>query len=1386
MEESKHRKLVAVLQHDLAQLKQKGISLRLKRVERRYLELCAYPSDINEHLPTLYGYAQQCSSVFETGVRGVVSTWALALGILSNPATERRIHLLNDIHPCELSEVDRAMEGLGISVERQWLSNLDLRFSEHTTFDLTFIDTWHVYGQLRRELAKFAPITNKYIILHDTEGDGIDGETIRLGGDAHRQSKATGIPVDEILKGLQPAVDEFLEQNSEDWALKECFTNNNGLTILERKRQLGRTAGNAPLMLAPQAALESSEFQCRACRECFASRNRLFSHIAQTGHEAHTSGLKDQQAPPARATMGTGAKLYHDYYQQVLRSGCGAEEWEAVYRRFMTALPQSVCTYPASSLGSLAGTLLRAHRGGTGAAMGAMGDELTDALQELGGLDETDVCSMLPALLLEVQPDQCVLDLCSSTKTLQLLNTIMAPRAARTSNSAADDTATLGVGADADGCLVSNNHDFARQTTLLRKTRSFSASCYSPLRPSSSVGQAASNSTTSATAALLLLAEDAAHLPCVRKANSWKVEFDRVLVHVPSSGDGAHRPMPSKLGSGGGDEGSSSSGVGLEGEDSNQQRTAATMVAEWHNWSAAAGLKHHGLQVKILVRGLQLLGKGKQHTKRLVYSTHSLNPLENEAVVAAALAIVNSSQGDEANDARRSELRLVPVLPLPADMEQEIMRLANGLEVAKEGAGARLGSDWLPGLTSWEVPSPKWRDKRREKQAEAKGGGGKDKGEPEVRQYARAADVPKRLKRVVKDSMFPPADEAVASQLQLCRRVLPTHAHCDGHGLFIALFEKMLPGEDAPAHTDAVAIVRTASAEDRGKKDKKEKKGKKGTKVEMRPVFEAPTAVGASCVHAVEQFCSYFGLATTLEAAAEAGVQRFPLEGVRYYRRVQQLVLVSRQLSTLGEPCARPLKIVEGGLQLFSFTDPSTAASSGGGGGGDGGGGEGGWTPFESAAPIFAVSATKRVLTFVMEADGAFTALDLLLAERGLGRERVFGLHHKGLLQGLHSCSTDSGAGTDADRWQCEPGAVIVTANARMKATGESEATSCPLLSVCLVCKLTAQGELQLLTPSYSAAHWQVLLASANPSLAKSRSSTPYGHPTRALATGPAMRKPVAICFYGLTRSLRWTLPSIEKCIFGALDEQHVEYVVYTHTFTLPGDALTNARTGESGEKLDRDEWRSLCYETQGGSSNGSSRGVRQAKHVVESQGAYLEGEGLRLVQEGGSTEGAEGADGGRGLQSYLRHGDHWHDGGQSVLNLLCQLRSLKRVTELWDEADHDVAIYVRPDLRYLTPIRLDELDRCRAEKCVLMPTWQTYNGCNDRLCIGHAQPMKHVYGSRGDRAHSYAQKERLHAEGFLRHCLEESSVPWGATSMRAQRVRANGKTDPKDVNLAD
>lgn len=118
-------------------------------------------------------------------------------------------------------------------------------------------------------------------------------------------------------------------------------------------------------------------------------------------------------------------------------------------------------------------------------------------------------------------------------------------------------------------------------------------------------------------------------------AGTTTASFDRVLVDAPCSGDGTIRKHPSI----------------------------------WRQWKALDGFDLHGKQVKLLTRAVALVRVGG----RVVYSTCSLNPLENEAVVSAVL--------------RKFGGRVV---------------LENGDELTPAGLRVR------PGLTTWKVPNPKY------------------------------------------------------------------------------------------------------------------------------------------------------------------------------------------------------------------------------------------------------------------------------------------------------------------------------------------------------------------------------------------------------------------------------------------------------------------------------------------------------------------------------------------------------------------------------------------------------------------------------------------------------------------------------------------------------
>ncbi|KAG0416303.1 hypothetical protein HPB47_006519, partial [Ixodes persulcatus] len=201
----------------------------------------------------------------------------------------------------------------------------------------------------------------------------------------------------------------------------------------------------------------------------------------------------------------------------------------------------------------------------------------------------------------------------------------------------------------------------------------------------------------------LVTNHDAAAMPNIYLTNKdgtqEVVKYDRILCDVPCSGDGTLRKN----------------------------------VDLWRKWNVANGNSIHGLQVRIARRGLELLAEGGI----LVYSTCSLNPLEDEAVVASLLLQCEGA------------VELVDV------------------------SGRLPGLVSRPGLTTWKVSSK------------------------DMAVYTSFDQVPEMYHTQIRAQMFPPSPE-VAAQLKLerCVRILPHQQ--DTGGFFVAVLKKtgsILPWE---------------------------------------------------------------------------------------------------------------------------------------------------------------------------------------------------------------------------------------------------------------------------------------------------------------------------------------------------------------------------------------------------------------------------------------------------------------------------------------------------------------------------------------------------------------------------------------------------------------
>ena len=178
-------------------------------LEQLINQLYQTPSDINEHIPTLIKYGQECEHITEMGVRGICSTWAF---LASSPKKLISYDLEDPIKwGGNINDVYDTANIYNLCFQFIKADVLKIEIEET---DFLFLDTWHVYEQVKAELELHSSKVKKYIGFHDIVSWGEKGET-----DGH--------------KGINYAIDEFLNNNL-NWRIKEKFLNNNGLLIIER------------------------------------------------------------------------------------------------------------------------------------------------------------------------------------------------------------------------------------------------------------------------------------------------------------------------------------------------------------------------------------------------------------------------------------------------------------------------------------------------------------------------------------------------------------------------------------------------------------------------------------------------------------------------------------------------------------------------------------------------------------------------------------------------------------------------------------------------------------------------------------------------------------------------------------------------------------------------------------------------------------------------------------------------------------------------------------------------------------------------------------------------------------------------------------------------
>jgi len=189
-------------------------------LEEKINQLYNTPSDINEHIPSILKYGQECDHITEMGVRWVVSTW---VWLACAPKKLISYDLYNPSHwEVDIKPVEETAKNYGLDFEFREKDILKIEIDET---DLLFIDTWHTYDQLKEELKLHSKNVKKYICFHDTTSFEYEDEPLHHENSWGKETSG---------KGIWPAIVEFLEDNKGVWELKERFMNNNGFTIIQR------------------------------------------------------------------------------------------------------------------------------------------------------------------------------------------------------------------------------------------------------------------------------------------------------------------------------------------------------------------------------------------------------------------------------------------------------------------------------------------------------------------------------------------------------------------------------------------------------------------------------------------------------------------------------------------------------------------------------------------------------------------------------------------------------------------------------------------------------------------------------------------------------------------------------------------------------------------------------------------------------------------------------------------------------------------------------------------------------------------------------------------------------------------------------------------------
>ena len=230
----------------------------------------------------------------------------------------------------------------------------------------------------------------------------------------------------------------------------------------------------------------------------------------------------------------------------------------------------------------------------------------------------------------------------------------------------------------------------------------------------------------------------------------------------------------------------------------------------------------------------------------------------------------------------------------------------------------------------------------------------------------------------------------------------------------------------------------------------------------------------------------------------------------------------------------------------------------------------------------------------------------------------------------------------------------------------------------------------------------------------------------------------VALSFFGITRSLKYTIDSINENILNIFRINNIDYDIFIHTYKL--NNYINVRTGEKLDNVDNEEYKLL-------------------------NANYIEIDVQEEIKEKIN------------MSLYRKQKDPWKSNYNSVDNFILAQYSKSRVVNMVSSTNinYDYVIFIRPDCLYLNNFDINFFKYVN-DNTICIPNFHLYGkyNFNDRFCISNMKTYK-LYGDIFDYLLEISQTKSLHSETIIGELMCNYKMTIKKIPFYFSRIRCNG-----------